>query len=575
MPDTKLYNQFIAVLSVLLGVLAVGTCLFLWYRLHMNIPERDTIPMIPLIRPTVEGGLTSVSFSDWIHPHFSSHRIALIRLLMAADFNFGHGLNYFFYSASFASVIVVVLIYGYAQRTSSIESGISPIFYMGFLLLIAFSPTQIWNFIQPIGTSWFLVNVLMTAGVWCLIVNRRELTPGMACLGFIFCALGTLANFSAVVSLIMLPGIVFLRCRKLAAPMFVLCAAWIVLYMQDIHRPIAIIQQSAEYMAQVAADIESKGLILYYLDKAYQPILATLTFLSAPFSAGGTLLSSLIALASVFYLAYLWIQLFPRGQFSLGSEDRWFLLCLFMATTCAGIAIVIYFGRQGFPYLPQPPRYRTVVVFYWLNICSLLFANVCYSEKSHRQQNLRKLATLGIGVAYLFLATDKMPSIMSSSKIAARNTAMGTLGISPKDNLSDPFLPPKLARLSHYHDYLLQSGMGYGYYRKMDAHSSPDENDLAECGSIRLRLKKSLVDDTFGVQLTAEGEVFLLTRRIYLRKGSQLVGYLYPAFSGVEDQAAALLSKNQKWLGFITQHELTGLLLQPRGLLSSAPDCAL
>ncbi len=568
-PGSRHYLRTLDAISLLLGIAALLASSLLWYRLHMDIPERDTVPMIHTVQPVLEQGLGGLPLDIWLHPHFGSHRIPLIRLLQVADLQWAHGSNAAYYGVSLLSIFAMLAFFTHAARAQAAAIGVS---FPGLALLFLFSPSQIWNFIQPIGASWLLSLALVCGAYWLLLARPREPGAGRICAVFALLALASWANFTGLVALLLLPLMVGLMRRAGLVPVLVATLLWTGLYLQGV----APMEGSLQVSAGTAARSTPAGLLAWLLaarDCAY----ATLTFFSAPFSAALPRAILLPSLAALLFLALQWARVLRPG--AAAQRGHLYLLCLALATICLGTALAIFLGRIGLTdlaILPHPPRYRSLVLLFWLSIGGLALARAGEAPAGAGGALLLRATCLALGCAYLFAGVDKFSSIVSSSQLAARNTSLGVLAIKPLENPADPWLPPPVARLSSYHDFFLATDTGYGFLRQRAlAFRAPAP--LPECP--QRAMLTPLKAGPGGLEMAAlkltDGDL-PAARRIYLRRDGELLGAFYPYYPPRSSAVQLLSSRNDSWRGFVDFQgagEARDLLLITEGPLGSLAGC--
>ncbi len=561
-------SRLSAAIAMLLGLLSLAACLLLWYRLHMDLPERDTIPMINTVLPVLRDGLFALPFADWVHLHFGSHRIPLIRLLVVADLELGSGDNAWFYAASFTGMLALALCYMLMLLRSPLKSAIGPWFFGGIILLLVFSPAQIWNCIQPIGSSWFLSMALAAIAFSSLFGGREQLSAAATILAFVACALASFANFSGVIALLLLPVAVYLRRPgRLVLLSAMLSLGWTALYLQGLS-PIDFV--NAEGVRADGAATQGTWWTRVFrtgLDFSQH----TLSFLSAPFSAQFQGSAALVALCSMALLVSHWARLmFRPGE--RRALDNWTGFTLAMATVCLGIGMAIYFGRQGLPDLPPPPRYRSVQLIYWLSISGLLLASCA---RSYRALLAARLACLCIAAAYLSFGSERMTSIVQSSQLAAQNTAAGVLGARPVEFLKPPWLPPPPVRLSTYHELLVEMNRSYAYMRGR-LNSLELEPAAASCQhELELHRGKSWQQGLVRARLAFAGGAYRSTRWLYLLDDGAVVAAFYPDYADAERQLEILGNTHQHWHGFLGEGLASKSRAQDLTLVSQGPGGAL
>lgn len=200
-------------------------------------------------------GWSGVSLDEWLAPHSGAHRIFVTRFLMVFDYAYLGGKNTSIYLSVWSSVVVLLLVYIRAARTSCSGLQGAHVFVAGLALIYICSPTQYWNIVNPINASWYVAFAASAASVWILISCGKELSARMAFPACSLSAVAALSNFSGLLCCLMLPVIVLYHRSRNCAWVVLFSVVFVLLYMRGIESGIANLGKSEVFQEAVRAAI--------------------------------------------------------------------------------------------------------------------------------------------------------------------------------------------------------------------------------------------------------------------------------------------------------------------------------
>ncbi len=212
LPRLHIYPlRLIALFTVLAGLLLLLLNLYLWWRFHVHLPMHDTAHILPLAQEALEHGVTSIVLDDWFAMHAGAHRIAITRLLMVLDFRYFSGQNHLIFASAWLSMLALLLLYAAAFRRSYREARVLWIFVVGLILVSLNSPTQFWNIINPINSSWYVVFTSSALAIWLIANKPAAPTFVTIAAAYLLATIGAFSNFAGVLVWLLLPVLIAVR----------------------------------------------------------------------------------------------------------------------------------------------------------------------------------------------------------------------------------------------------------------------------------------------------------------------------------------------------------------------------
>lgn len=423
--ESQLVSMAVSIVAVTFAFLLLLWLLAAWYRYHPHMPWRDTLPLLRNLMPLLNEGWSSSAALSLIEPHYTAHRVLVPRLLLLADIQFFGGRSH----VLFASGALGVALIWFSVSSLAIKrlrgDFWSCLFALSLSAAVLFSPTHLWNFLNPICSSWPLSIGLSTAALYLLISRREHISPALLLVVYLLAALAAFSNFLGVLVWLLLPLPMIVGREKYWYLSVVGSGVFVCLYVLGINT-------DAEIAISIAGGHPDNNEILAYASHVREMVALngplaivskSVLALGAPLSLGSPALASSLVLLSFllpfsFFLraAYRWWQ--RRDRLS-----QWAELCLLGCALCMGAALSTYIGRV-MPYPDvihgaSPERYQSYVLSYWVFCLGLLLDYAVSSQKSFAKW----LPALAIGVAAV-IAFAPRPDYLEEEIRSAEHAAM-------------------------------------------------------------------------------------------------------------------------------------------------------
>ena len=542
----------VVALALLLATLWTGWTTAVWFRYHPQLPWRD---LFLVLGQVLELQGENATFRLWIEPHYGTHRIAIPRLLMLLDTRYLAGQNHSFYALGWVSLIAITVLY--TRLASGCFRDLRTLIFVASLALIwLFSPSHLWNLVNPINISWHLsfAGVLLA---FFLLLQK----PGAAGvlrwgLAYLLCAASAFCTFAGVIAWLMLPVIAMLYQRRALLPALVLSVTSAGLYSAgmssdavlasqwDIGTPAVIEQIRGAAEAALAANTP-----LHIAEK-------TLRFLTWPYSAESPLAAKVLGLGSIAVLALYAVSTARAALRRHEKPSAWISFCLIVAGLCLGVAVATQLGRvlvhPNHIHGPSYERYQTVVVMYWLSLSGLLLA--------HKPRSGARAAAIGLALVALALVQqapagsylrEEIQSAESAARLFNRGRLAQSRGLSPTPG--NRFTPEFVYSFDAYY---VKNQLAY----RAPAAPVAGLDQLAACARGAVRLSRGPVQgfpefprETAPRTATAEFGVprGWAIRAVLLYQGEQLVGRLSPVHQGEYRPHTLLSAHNTRWQGLV------------------------
>ncbi len=446
--------KFSAAALNMLAVLAAATlCLWsllLWYRYHMHIPWKDTLPLLRELAPLLDRSLSMHDLPALLQPHYTAHRVLIPRLLLIADIRYFAGMGHVLYLAGWlATVAVWVLFCGAALRglTLSRSQGVA-LGASALILLVA--PANLWNLFNPINTSWPLSIATGLAALY-LLVHTRNTQSVTAVLGAcVFAGCSALTNFAGVLVWLLIPAILVYRSFRHTLPWIIICLAVVILYSWNIQSDAAIALSNTTESSVTAGFREEARSLLENLSP-WIILQKSVVLLGWPLYQSEPAIALFLSIGSLLCLGVGCVALIRSRVHNkeMSSGDTWLLYCVSGALLCLGIVLSIYLGRV-LPYPdevhgPSPERYQTVVSIYWIHVLGTAMALL--AQKSKRIQSAGLV--VAVLLAFTLVFVPRSAYLENEFKSLAYGAALFQVGesatLTPRPISIPPVFTPRYA----------------------------------------------------------------------------------------------------------------------------------
>jgi hypothetical protein len=366
------------------GFVVVSTLLFICED-HFVGPVRDFWYIVPLLERFESGGGAFAALAA-LH---GGHRLLVPRLLYLAEYELFDGRNLFLVSLGVALQLVLAAIVARAVWVERRRSAPAPTgFGLGLVALLAFSATQLENFVRPWNVHWFLVNATVAVSlaaalrVGDAVRSRSE----AAAWGWwlLASAAAWVASYSMATGLISWPVLLLLG---------FLLRWW----------PRLLVAIGLEGALAIAVYVRGSGLLDAGSSLTSGGALVDwfLGCLGSPLSWLSRDAGSALALVATLAAAVLSLRLVARR--SLASRGECLLVGLLLFSWAATALIAL--GRTSlWPESWEAARYQTIVLLFWLSL--LLLALLALRGEQLRRRVLRALLMLA---AAIWLAAAVLP----------------------------------------------------------------------------------------------------------------------------------------------------------------------
>jgi hypothetical protein len=541
------------------GLLAIGVYLLLgqlhfFYQFHPHVPVKDTWRFLGLVETVLENGWGAVPGGDWVAAHAGAHRIVLTRLLMALDYQFLGGQNHLLFASAWLSLLALVGIYARVFHDLFPTSPGRFLFYLGLTLACLFSPSQLFNLVNPINASWYVAMAMSAASIYLLLTGGKRIAPGRLLLALSAAGMSALSNFSGLLVWLLLPFAVMLarQSRVLVASVAALAVLLVLTYLSGIESTVGIIINDPDVNSAARKAWVEQGQVLFWLRFCLGVFRNALLYLGAPLSTlsatGGITLASL----SLVLLGFAWWWHF-RSFASNAAPAPLPAFFLLVASLCIGIALATQLGRI---YIggPDALRYQTVVMVYWLNICGLLATfpwRLLFRSKAFVSGGQASpVLCLLLMVSLVFLPLGKIGSRESEFiNEAVLAEQLGRLGVFAAElyrgaypgRIEDP--QPQAAPLFN------RRGLAY-----MAGSNLPEEKPAAEPDACAPGTRLALGGGGGVLQkVTLEwgGSSGWLYRRIAVVRDGQPAGFIVPQLPEHASAVDFLPGRERNWIGYM------------------------
>ncbi len=537
LPPQNYPLRLVAVLALLTGVFLLLLNVYLWWRFHVHLPMHDTAHLLPQVQAALDHGFMSIPLGDWMTIHAGAHRIAITRLLMAADFRYFGGQNHLIFASAWLSMLVMLLLYVAAFRRSYRSAHTLLIFVIGLVLVFLSSPTLFWNLINPINSSWYVAFTASALAIW--LVANKPTTLGFPAItvAYFIATIGALSNFAGVLVWLLLPALIALKSYRVGLLTALLSMLIVWLYLRGV-APDFGSQNDAADMQQRSASLLQQGVAIVTRAGEY---------LGSPLSIKHPQLANALVLASFAPLIIGWLILLTLRLSGRYRHDVWFELTLSMATLCLGVALATQMGRE-FLWQPTAERYQNVVMMYWLNVCGLLLR---FALQARTRQVVWQLsaALLCVAVAALLLTptSDSVNRAVRDSGRVKEAAVLGQLGV------TDKWLNRRILNRNS-RDYFSDFSAFFARYNlayMADKTHHIDAGAPRQCGQVDLEAVPSRWPGIYKLSGTIDDYSSKWYRRLPVATaGGEIMGAIYPVYDEKLTVTHLLLQRHSRWEGY-------------------------
>jgi hypothetical protein len=318
---------------------------------------------------------TPAALLQWFEPHYATHRVAVLRLLLWMDINLLAGQNHMFFAAGWTCMVVLITLYTKLARAHFRQSG-TTMFVAALAVTWLFAPAHLWNLLNPINISWHLTLTFSLLAFWMLI--RCPQQPGWRdwCFAYLLCTLAAFCNFGGVIAWLLLPVLALMLHARVIVPTLLLSVMLAWLYAGEMSSDAALATQWNLGSPEVIAQIQAQAQSVLVANTPWRIVVKTLRFLAWPLTESAPGLAVLLSVLSVVVLAAVAIFGLRSRWYPQERLRAWMLFCMMAAALCLGIALATQLGRlmehPNHIHGPSYERYETVVVVYWLSVSGLL-----------------------------------------------------------------------------------------------------------------------------------------------------------------------------------------------------------
>jgi len=366
------------------GFVVVSTLLFICED-HFVGPVRDFWYAVPLLEMFDRGEGALVPLAR-LH---GGHRLLFPRLLYLAEYAFFDGRNVFLLGVGVALQLALAAIVAHAVWVERGRSGASlTAFGLGLVAALAFSATQLENFVRPWNVHWFLANSAVAASLAAglRVADGVRSRSGAVAWGWwlLASAVAWVASYSMATGLLSWPLLLLLGFVLRWRPPLRLAIG--------LEGALAIgVYLRGSRLLDTGSSLESGAALVGWL----------LACLGAPLSWLSRGAGSALALGATLAAAALSLRLVARRSATSRSECLLVGLMLFSW----GAALLIALGRASlWPESWEAARYQTIVLLFWLTL--ILAALLALRGERAHQRALRPLLMLA---ALIWLATAVLP----------------------------------------------------------------------------------------------------------------------------------------------------------------------
>ncbi|MFK8049889.1 MAG: hypothetical protein AB8B81_15790 [Halioglobus sp.] len=426
----RLVPSVLSLLSLSVAVLLAFSLLAAWYRYHPHMPWRDTLPLLRNLMPLLTDGWSTSAALSLIEPHYTAHRVLVPRLLLFADIEFLGGRSHLLFASGVLGLALIWLSFSSLAIQRLRGDFWSRLFAVSLSAAVLLAPAHLWNFLNPICSSWPLSIGLSVAALYLLVSRRQQLGAPLLTVVYCLALLAAFSNFLGVLVWLLLPLPLIAGREKYWYLSVIASAVFVFLYLQGIDTDAEIAISIADghpdnsEMQTYASQVRE----LVALNGPMAILSKSVLSLGAPLSLGHPAIAAgLVVLSLVFPLGFLFAAL-RRWWLREERLSQWAELCLLGCTLCIGAALSTHLGRV-MPYPDvihgaSPERYQSYVLAYWI-FCLGLLMEYAISLRTNRAKWLPVLASVVLAIIVIAPRPDYLREEIRSAEHAAMLYSIG------------------------------------------------------------------------------------------------------------------------------------------------------
>lgn len=555
--DTLISRRARLVPGLTAALAALGALAFLlwtailWYRYHTHIPWRDLYLIVAQIKPLFSPGFGPEHLMAWFELHYNAHRIFMLRSLVALDMLWFSGQNHLLYAAGWLCLLGSVLGFGCAIRAHHWPDKATPLFAIFLVAFYLFSPSHLWNILNPVNVSWHLTVAGAMAAFALLLFKQAP--PGIASwLGALLLAsVAAFSTFAGVIAWLMLPVLALYLRSRYFIPVSAACIGATLLYCQGITSDATVLANWSGGSTDAVESIQAQGRELLAAHTPRQVVVRAIAFLGWPLAREHSLVATLLVSASLLLVGWALWQVTHRWWLGRERPGRLFEFALATAMLCVAIALVTQFGRiitqpvhvQG----PSQERFQSIVLLYWACI-SLLLLLIASVRARTRLPGFGLPVLLALAVLLTVPGGAYLKEEILSMEYAARLHSHGERESLRErvDKKSLVFRPERIFKLD---DFLAEHQLAYKVPLTVPAADqvSGTCDSLQNASSATVAKRRNLQP----VVLRFQGLQGMMAREVLVVAGPFTVARLYPVHTGDYRPLDLLAPDKLTWQGMV------------------------
>lgn len=540
--------QGLALAAVLGALWWLAWMFLLWWRWHPQLPWRDVFVILDDLRPLLQGAGIREWLAFLVEPHYAAHRIALPRLLVAADLEYFGARNLLLYVTGWVGLLLLWLLPLRMARRELGRGTSGWWFLAGITGMLLLAPAQLWNLANGINSSWHLSLALALLALVLLASTERAPSPRQWLLAYLLATLSAFTTFSGVILWLLLPLFALGGDRRVLVITLLCSVLLTVAYLQGIASDAGVATRWEAEDPEIARQARELGAAALAANTPWQVVQKALTVLGWPLAAAWPGAAPAIAALSLLLpLALAW----RAGRDLLagkGLPSPWIRLCLAVAALTVGTALAIQLGRvieqPNYAHGPSYERYSTVVALYWCSVTGMLLA--CLQRRPALHKASAMLAALALAWMLLAPGGDYLQQEMESLETAARLYAAGE---KPELRAGKGRTPSRFKPSYVYSfDDLLQQRQA-AYTRPPQLPATTGYGVTCTEAGIEFRATPAQRRDLIQLEARVSTPLHYLVRDILLADGQHLLARLVPVYGGAASALSLAGPQDTLWRG--------------------------
>jgi hypothetical protein len=565
---------------IALGLL--GAFALLWFRHHPHMPWRDALPLLRDLQPLLDGDWSSEHVWQQIQPHYTAHRVLILRALLFLDIQFLSGSGHLLYFTGWLSLLSILGLYSYGAQRHMGQNSSLLIFSIAIAISLLCMPSHLWNFINPVCAGWLLSFALSVTAFWLLLKQPGQATAGNLALAYTLILIAAFVVFSGVLAWLVVPGLLLLR-RHPAWPVAALLSlAFVSLYTIGISSDAKIALQMLESIDPNKSEVYSLELqAAIDANTAGSVFLKSLDLIGWPLSSSQLVLARLMALGSLAVLIYTAINAGRRWHHRETELPLWTLWCAIAALFCLGNIFTVSLGRvleyQDLLHGPSPERHQTMVVLYWLFIAGTVCGWLNDLRQSSQVFGMTALGLLSLALVFL-PSRDILKNEFISTEFAGYLFLVGEQPElrAPPQKLGlqlTPHYPLAFDEWFDHRDIAYHAPLHFPEAKTLSSCTDQFEPEIGRTNPLLLTALQ--VEPPFAeIQFNWHGHRSLLSREIVLTREGNIVGRLVPSHQGDYSWLRMLDPQINQWRGGVLDaNAMQGTQMWSLGLFGWTLQC--